>query len=67
MSNVHAALRNLKVKDTPKIQNALHERRFMRGFEEKRETLIIKIGEDTLVLIARRNANRGPGSRPLRL
>jgi len=39
MSNVHAALRNLKVKDTPKIQNALHERRFMRGFEEKRETL----------------------------
>jgi hypothetical protein len=33
-------LKSLKVKDTPKYQNTLLERRFMRGFEKKRETLI---------------------------
>jgi hypothetical protein len=48
MSNMRAALWNLKVKDTPKPKKTLHKRRFMRGFEEKRETLIYKIGGDQL-------------------
>jgi hypothetical protein len=34
-----AALCNLNVKDTPKIQKTLQERRWMRGFEKTREAL----------------------------
>jgi hypothetical protein len=42
MVEMRAALCNRKVKDTPKYQKTLHERRFMREIEEKRETLITK-------------------------
>ena len=39
MFGLCATLCNRKVKDTPKYKKTLHERRFMREFEENRETL----------------------------
>jgi len=39
-------MNDFNVKDTPKRQKTLHESRFARDFEEKRETLIDKKEEE---------------------
>ena len=41
-------LLNINLKDTPKIQKTLQERRWLREIEKKRETLREKLQEDEL-------------------
>ena len=56
MSQMRAALCNLKVKDTLKRQKTLHTGRLMREFEEIRETLIHRTATLVHTAAARRAA-----------